>query len=194
MAKTTAPVVAPGTLHRVDPPDIDEPLGLRPFAAGDAPFLVDAFRDPGIRRWHRRTMDTEAEARAWIDDITARHRAEAGANWVIVDGDRPVGRVGLTRIDLVEGYGELSYWVLPAERGRSIASRATRAVVEWALGPLGLHRINLHHSTVNEASCRVARATGFAEEGTARSMLLHDDGWHDMHLHARVAGDRPLRD
>jgi RimJ/RimL family protein N-acetyltransferase len=39
----------------------------------------------------------------------------------------------------------------------------------------------------NEISCRVAVRVGFPLEGTMRSALLHDDGWHDMHVHARVA-------
>jgi RimJ/RimL family protein N-acetyltransferase len=36
---------------------------------------------------------------------------------------------------------------------------------------------------------RVAAKAGFTAEGTLRSALLHADGWHDMHLHARVQGD-----
>jgi hypothetical protein len=28
-------------------------------------------------------------------------------------------------------------------------------------------------------------------EGTKRAELLHTDGWHDMHLHARLATDKP---
>jgi len=28
---------------------------------------------------------------------------------------------------------------------------------------------------------------GFALEGTRVRSVLHDDGWHDMHLHARLA-------
>lgn len=41
--------------------------------------------------------------------------------------------------------------------------------------------------TANAASCRVALKAGFAAEGTRRSAALHADGWHDMHLHARIA-------
>jgi hypothetical protein len=36
---------------------------------------------------------------------------------------------------------------------------------------------------------RVAEKCGFALEGTMRDFQLLDDGWHDLHLHARVAGD-----
>ena len=49
------------------------------------------------------------------------------------------------------------------------------------------------HSTRNEASCRVAAGAQFLAEGTKRSACLHLDGWHDMHLHARV-NDRADRD
>ncbi len=43
------------------------------------------------------------------------------------------------------------------------------------------------HATSKPASCRVAETTGFALEGTKVRSLLHDDGWHDMHWHARTA-------
>ena len=58
----------------------------------------------------------------------------------------------------------------------------------WAFETLGLHRIEVDHSVENPASCRVATRAGFRLEGTKRGDALHADGWHDMHLHARVAG------
>ena len=54
---------------------------------------------------------------------------------------------------------------------------------------LSLHRIEVQHSTANPASCRVAERAGFPAEGTKVSEALHTDGWHDMHLHARIQGD-----
>jgi RimJ/RimL family protein N-acetyltransferase len=79
--------------------------------------------------------------------------------------------------------------VLPAARGTGVAARAVGALVGWALGDVGLHRLELVHAVANTASCRVAGKAGYALEGTLRSAMLHADGWHDMHLHARVNGD-----
>ncbi len=71
-------------------------------------------------------------------------------------------------------------------RGRGVATRALRAITDWMFTHVGLHRVYLEHSTRNEASCRVAAGAGFLAEGTKRSAGLHLDGWHDMHLYARV--------
>jgi RimJ/RimL family protein N-acetyltransferase len=84
---------------------------------------------------------------------------------------------------------EVAYWTTRAARGRGVAPRATTALTRWAFDEIGFHRLELMHATANEASCRVAGKAGFALEGTKRSAVLHQDGWHDMHLHARVQGD-----
>ena len=163
-------------------------LVLRPWAPDDAPALVAAYEDPEIRRWHVRSMRDEAEATAWVEDRNARWRHERGAEWAVVRGTDVVGRVGLNPVDLEEGRAALAYWVLPDARGARIASRASTLLSAWAFTTLGLHRIALEHSTENEASCSVARRAGFAAEGVRRSSVLHADGWHDMHVHARIAG------
>jgi len=61
----------------------------------------------------------------------------------------------------------------------------------WVFGELQLHRLEVAHSTLNPASCRVALNAGYQFEGTKRGEGLHTDGWHDMHLHARLADDEP---
>ncbi|MFG1696802.1 GNAT family N-acetyltransferase [Nonomuraea sp. NPDC049309] len=63
-------------------------------------------------------------------------------------------------------------------------ARALTAPTGWALGAIGFHRPELEHSTRNAASCRVAAKRGYLLEGTKRSAAVHDDGRHDMHLHA----------
>lgn len=70
-----------------------------------------------------------------------------------------------------------------------MAPRAVSALTHWAFDEIGFERLELAHSVLNEASCRVAAKTGFALEGTRRHSHLHADGWHDMHLHARLRDD-----
>jgi RimJ/RimL family protein N-acetyltransferase len=170
-------------------------LVLRPWQASDRAVVVAAYADPAIRRWHCRSMSDD-EARVWIAQWPDRWRAETGAGWAVVDKRSGVGGVGavvgqisLRRIDLVEGLADVSYWVLPGARGRGVAARALSALAGWGFTTLGLHRIEVSHSTRNPASCRVAVRAGFAPEGVKRSEARHADGWHDMHLHARLDDD-----
>jgi hypothetical protein len=44
-------------------------------------------------------------------------------------------------------------------------------------------------SPVWPTSCKVATKAGYLLEGTKRSAAVHDDGRHDMHLHARIRED-----
>lgn len=189
MPELVAPVVPAGRMRDQPQPElaVDE-LVLRPWRPTDAPGVVAAYQDPAIQRWHVRSM-TEAEARNWVASWRQRWVAETGAGWAVCEGGTLLGRVGLRTVDLSEGVGEASYWVLPRSRGRSVAPRALRAVTAWMFDHVGLHRVELSHSTGNDPSCRVASKAGYVLEGTRRQQALHDDGWHDMHLHARVLGD-----
>ncbi|MFF8656130.1 GNAT family N-acetyltransferase [Streptomyces huasconensis] len=159
----------------------------------DATAVAKAFEDPDIQRWHLKRADSEAEARQWITRWQQGWQDEAAAHWAIVDGGSGdsegggvLGRVSLQSVILAGGQAEIAYWTAPWARGRGVCSRAVTAVSDWALGEAGFHRLELGHSTLNDASCRVAVRTGFVLEGVRRNALLHADGWHDMHLHARV--------
>ncbi|MET9495873.1 GNAT family N-acetyltransferase [Streptomyces sp. NPDC006552] len=179
--------IEPGTFASTTQPALRTPDGqllLRAFESGDAPAVHAAFQDPALRYWHARSMESLDEARAWAEAAREGWQRETAAQWLVTraaDG-APLGRMALRVMDLMEGSAELGYWMLPEARGRGVAPRALTAVTDWAL-VVGFHRLELHHSTRNEASCRVAAKGGYPLEGTRRSAALHRDGWHDMHVH-----------
>jgi RimJ/RimL family protein N-acetyltransferase len=191
MPRLVSAVVGAGGLARLAQPVLaGDGFVLRPWRASDAGVVAAAYADPGIQLWHARSL-TRAEAAAWVAQWPGRWHSETGAGWAVADdaGSAVLGQISLRTIDLADGIAEISYWVLPAARGRNVAARALTVLGEWAFGVLGLHRIEVQHSTRNVASCRVAGRAGYPVEGTKRSQALHADGWHDMHLHARIAGD-----
>ncbi|MEU0471485.1 GNAT family N-acetyltransferase [Streptomyces olivaceus] len=193
MPYLTRPVIAEGTLSRTPQPALPtgDGLLLRPWRADDAPAVHAAFQDPAMHQWHARAADSEDEVRGWIAEWQRAWEGERGVQWAVADAsdDRLLGRVALREVVLGDGLAEVAYWTTAAARGRGVAARATRALAHWALDGIGFQRLELLHAVANEASCRVAHKSGFAMEGTKRSALLHPDGWHDMHLHARVRGD-----
>ncbi|MFF4507195.1 GNAT family N-acetyltransferase [Streptomyces sp. NPDC001401] len=192
MPYTTSPVLPAGALARTPQPVLPtgDGLVLRPWRTEDAPAVHQAFQDPLMHQWHLMASGSQAEAAGWIEGWLKQWEAERIAQWAVVDadGDRLLGRVALRDIVLVDGLAKVAYWTTAAARGRGVAARATAALTRWAFEEIGFHRLELLHATANEASCRVAAKTGFALEGIKRSAFLHPDGWHDMHLHARVRG------
>ncbi|MCF4137552.1 GNAT family N-acetyltransferase [Streptomyces sp. Tue 6430] len=189
----TDPVLPAGALATSPQPVLStgDGLLLRPWRATDAPAVHAAFQDPLLHRWHVRAADSVAEVTGWIEEWLTEWAGERTAQWAVVDAatDALRGRVALRGIELGDGVAEVAYWTTAAARGRRVAARATSALSRWALDEVGFHRLELLHATANEASCRVAARAGFLLEGTKRSAGLHQDGWHDMHLHARVRGD-----
>lgn len=186
------PVVAAGTLSGREQPVLrGDGLTLRPWTPEDAAALVEAYQHPDIQHWHMRVFESEEEAAAYIRSGHERWRAESDAEWAVTDTATGtlLGRTALRSIKLAAGFAEISYWVLPTTRREGVASRAVGRVARWALEEVGMHRLELLHSVANEPSCGVARRTGFTLEGTLRKVLLHPDGWHDVHLHARLEDD-----
>ena len=190
MARLIGPVVQPGALNGRQQPvlPVDDRYVLRPWRRKDAPALVTAYSDPDIQHWNLRTLDA-AESEQLVDSWNDAWTNETGAHWAIArtSDDLAIGKVGLRTIHLDGGEAEVSYWVSPACRRLGAASLATATLSEWSFKDLGLHRLELGHSVHNPASCHVATNAGFVGEGTLRSALLHSDGWHDMHWHARIS-------
>ena len=192
MPRLTPPAIAPGRLRDLAQPTLAAgDLVLRPWEPTDADAVSAAYDDPGIRRWHDRTMDVD-EAGAWVASWADRWRDEKDAGWAVVRDGVLAGQISLRSLAYADGRAWVSYWVAPHARGRRTAAAALTAVSTWGFDTLGLHRIEVDHAVDNVPSCRVATRAGFRLEGTKRGDALHADGWHDMHLHARVSGDGPI--
>lgn len=177
-------------------PEFELPGGmlLRPWAAYDVPALVESCLDPDIRHWNRPALLSPAEAEERIARWHARRQDEEAAIWAVAPatGGPAVGLIGIGDLDLAGGSGEILYWLLPAGRGRGVMVPATKRVSRWAFEDLVLQRVRITHSVANPASCAIATKAGFPLEGTMRGALLHADGWHDEHLHARLRTDPPV--
>jgi RimJ/RimL family protein N-acetyltransferase len=116
---------------------------------------------------------TLKEANEWVSTVNESWKSETAANWAVTERGELVGRMSLRTVDLEDGLAGIGYWVVPAARGRGIAPRALVAVSDWAINELGLHRLELEHSTRNQASCRVAErpATPWRAQSAAKHCI-----------------------
>ncbi|MFF5638171.1 GNAT family N-acetyltransferase [Streptomyces sp. NPDC012825] len=178
-------------------------LTLRPLSPGDEPLVAQALDDAEIIRWatgaHLHSLPVGERAARWLG---RRLEAWSGGvpHFAIADPrtDELTGYIGLRRIH--GGNAEVGSWIAPWARGRGLAAGALLTAAGWALAPaadggMGLHRIALHHSTGNPASCAVAARAGLLLEGTMRQATTdHTGARYDSHLHARLATDPDPRE
>lgn len=156
-----------------DPPLGSGALALRAWAATDVPAVVAACQDPLIARFAATVPSPydEADARAWLaSQDPARHagsRVELAI--VSVESDEPLGSIALSSVEPMHSRAMVSYWVVPEARGQGVAIEAVQLLAGWALGQLGLMRLEMFIEPENVASQRVAERCGFVREGLLRS-------------------------
>lgn len=181
---------------RVDATPSAPALLLRPWGEADIGPLVEAFRDPALRRGARGPMESAEDVREWLE--------AQRSGWVTgerlgfaVQEDRPgpgggalAGSVAIKRGDAGQESAEAGYWTAAHARGRGVAPRALEAVTRWAFESFrgdALECVELLHQVDNPASCRVAEKAGY---GFRRILpALPPSFPMPGHLHVRWAVD-----
>ena len=131
---------------------------LRGTEDRDLPAIEAGIHDPDVVRWigppepSARHVIVRNEAR-WADGSPTLSICE-------LDGTC-VGLVwlGLRETDRSAGY--VGYWLLPAARGRGLATSAVRLISTWAIDELGIANLRLTTAPSNVRSQRVAERSGF---------------------------------
>lgn len=87
----------------------------------------------------------------------------------------------------------IGYWIGKpyARQGKMFAS--LRALLPFAFGPLGLHRIEAACIPENEASRNLLRKLGFREEGRALRYLQINGEWRDHLLFGLLQDESPWK-
>ena len=141
-------------------------LALRPWCADDLDDLVEAYRDPVLRRWTSVPVTTAADGRRWLEGAMRDFDDDRRYTFAVLeedaDGARLVGNVVLKGISDQRPVPEVGYWTASWARGRGVAPRAVTALSRWAFDRFpALTHLDLLHQTDNVASCRVAQKCGF---------------------------------
>ncbi|WP_327267700.1 GNAT family N-acetyltransferase [Streptomyces sp. NBC_01218] len=75
--------------------------------------------------------------------------------------------------------GALGYGAFAHAAGRGVMSEAIGLVLEYAFGPLGLHRLEANVQPANARSIALVRRAGFRLEGFSPDFLRIDGAWRD---------------
>jgi RimJ/RimL family protein N-acetyltransferase len=154
-----------------------ERLTLRCWEPGDAPLLKDAVDTSldHLRPWMPWAAEEPKPVEEKADLLrTFRGRFDLDEDFVYgifaPDEQEVIGGSGLhTRVG--PRALEIGYWIRASRTGNGYAREATAALAKAAFRVCAVDRVEIRIDPANEASLRVPRALGFAEEATLRRRL-----------------------
>ncbi|GAA2299764.1 GNAT family protein [Glycomyces scopariae] len=125
--------------------------------------------------------------RALLEVFAARAEADTGRIWGIRLDGALVGGVLFRTFDTVMETAEAGCWLEPAAVGRGLVTRATTAIIDWAVEERGIYRVDWYASDRNAASVAVAKRLGMTREGLLRAAYLHRGERYDMEVWSVLA-------
>lgn len=170
---------------------------LRPLQVADEAEWQRVRRDNAhhVKPWEP-TLPPGAPSRApvsfrqFVRDLDTEARADRALPWCIEVGGRIVGQVHLFGIvRAAQQSAAAGYWLDESVTGRGIATRAVALAIDHALGPGGLHRVEVNIRLDNEPSLRVVERLGLRDEGVRRRFLHIDGAWRDHRSFAVTTED-----
>jgi ribosomal-protein-alanine N-acetyltransferase len=147
----------------------DDHALLRATEPRDLPAIEAGIHDPDVVRW---IGPPEPSAQ----DVLVRNEARwahGSPTLSICELDGTcVGLVWLNIRETDRTTGSVGYWLLPAARGRGLATSAVRLLSGWAVRDLRTTNIRLTTAPDNHRSQRVAERSGFRRIGPLGSEAL----------------------
>ncbi len=164
-------------------------LTLRAPAASDLAAYVSfyAVSDTKVEKYRYRTSAAEIQA---ILDQDIAHWSKGFGMWLItLSGDATVvGGAGICHPDDWPSH-ELTWWLMPDQRGHGYATEANRAVISFAYDNLGWPMLETHFRDENTAARKLATRLGGAK---IRRDQFPDNVWRDVYaLPKHQSGPQP---
>jgi RimJ/RimL family protein N-acetyltransferase len=169
---------------------------LRRFAAADLPTFLAYRNDPEVARYQAWEGCSDEEARALF---ASQERLEPGepGRWFqfamqLKETGELVGNCALKVGEVLPRQGEIGYTLAREYQRRGLAAEAVARVLDYAFGPLGLHRVVAVTDCRNLASAALLERLGLRREGHFIRNVWFKGEWADEYLYA-VLRDEWLR-
>ncbi len=160
---------------------------LREFRSADFDSARLLVQEPAESRWVEQLPEADGESMSLVSE---QQRLDGTVLQLVIgdlDDDRYLGEVSLVMLE--PGMAELGCAVVPAMRGRGIASQALALLSDWALSELVLRRVQVAIDPRNLAALKIAQNAGYRREGLLRSYWEVDGERMDAVLFSRLPKD-----
>ncbi|MET9519882.1 GNAT family protein [Streptomyces sp. NPDC002994] len=161
---------------------------LEPWQAGEFLAHMDRGREYIGRYIGLAAAATDLDsARAFLQSYAEKQAADAGRIYGIWLDGTLVGGVLFRTFDAAAGNCEAGCWLEEAAVGRGLVTRATRALIDWAVDERGMHRVEWLVASANTASVNVAKRLGMTRDAVLRESNPYRGVRHDMEIWSVLA-------
>jgi ribosomal-protein-serine acetyltransferase len=116
--------------------------------------------------------------------------ADEGMQLGLVDEHGAIaGTIGFHRFDWQNRATTIGYWLSADRQGRGLMTAAVRALLDYAFGERGLHRVEISAAVGNARSRAIPARLGFREEGVRRDAERHGDRYLDLVVYGLLDSD-----
>ena len=170
------------------------PVSIRSLKASDRDAFLAMVHES--RELHR-PWAYPPERADQFDELLSRCARDDFACFVVIDeaSDEIAGVFNISQI--VRGSFQsafLGYYGSARHAGKGLMRRGLHDVLDYAFGPLALHRIEANIQPGNAASIALARGAGFRLEGYSPRYLLIGGQWRDHERYALTVDERSKSD
>lgn len=153
-----------------------ERVRLRWLMSDDVPALYEIFSDVDVMKyWSCPPFTSVDQAAELLAEIESYFRKRHLFQWGIErkEDGRIVGTCTLGHVDETHRRAELGYALGRSYWGNGYVAEALPAALDFAFGPLDLHRLEADADPRNAASIRALERLGFVREGHQRERYFH---------------------
>lgn len=165
-------------------------LLLREPTRADGERLFACASDPGVTRFLAFDPPrSPSETLAFIERAEDYRRQDREYVFLVADRatDEPRGVIGLRHLELRLGTADIGTWIRRADWGTGANVEAKALLLDFAFGPLGLHRIEARIAVGHERSRRAFEKLGAVCEGILKESFRKDGVVLDQAMYAMLA-------
>lgn len=164
-------------------------LTLRPFVEGDFEAVHAMRSDPEVARYLYQGPLSEEETRNRLERHMALTAWRAEGDWFSAAAVEratglTVGDVAFHWVSKRDRTAEVGFVFDPRHQGKGFATEAAGALLDWAFGSAGFHRVIGRTEARNTASARVLEKLGMRLEGHLLENEWVKDEWQSELVYA----------
>jgi ribosomal-protein-alanine N-acetyltransferase len=165
-------------------------LLIRDFRPEDWVAVHEYGNDPEVYRFQSWGPSTEQDSRAFVDMAIAQQTEKPRRSFEMAIVEKSsqlvIGAVGLRIKSTVNRDADIGYTLRHDRWGKGYGTEAARAILDFGIKTLGMHRIWATTAPENQTSARILEKLGMQKEGHLKQNLMVRGKWRDSLLYAVV--------